>query len=70
MQSAQSSSTSTPADTPLATPRDSPVQAPKDSKPIPRAEDIHMILSDGELLISAPKLGRHLSVKALILDLS
>lgn len=48
----------TPADTPLATPFDSPVQAPKDSKPIPRAEDIHMILSDvdGTLFTDAHEL--------------
>jgi Cof subfamily protein (haloacid dehalogenase superfamily) len=36
----------TPNDTPLTTPGASPVQKPINVKPLPRAEDIHMILSD------------------------
>jgi len=55
--SARPSPTASPWDTPLATPFDSPATTPGGSpnvhahnkNKIPKAEDIHMILSDGEL---------------------
>lgn len=36
----------TPFDSPITTPSDSPVQSATDLKSLPRAEDIHLILSD------------------------
>jgi hypothetical protein len=40
------SSMSTPYESPIATPFDSPLQRPVDTKPLPRPEDVHLILSD------------------------
>lgn len=40
------SSAGTPIDTPISTPSDSPMVHATGKKPLPRAEDIHLILSD------------------------
>ncbi|CEQ40372.1 SPOSA6832_01956, partial [Sporobolomyces salmonicolor] len=65
--SARPSPMSSPWDTPLATPFESPAttpggspaQRPFDKNRIPRAEDIHMILSDGESLLLQDPTRRH-----------